>query len=55
MGASPSGNGYFLFASDGGVFNYGDALFQGSMGGTKLNKPVVGGARQGSCRALARL
>ena len=44
MAATPSGGGYWLFASDGGVFNYGDATFQGSMGGTPLNKPVVGGA-----------
>ncbi len=29
-------------ASDGGVFAYGDASFYGSMGGTPLNKPVVG-------------
>jgi hypothetical protein len=29
-------------ASDGGIFNYGDALFYGSMGGQPLNKPIVG-------------
>jgi len=34
--------GYFLGASDGGVFNYGNAPFSGSAGGTPLNKPVVG-------------
>jgi hypothetical protein len=33
-----------VVASDGGIFNYGDATFQGSMGGTPLNKLVVGGA-----------
>jgi hypothetical protein len=28
-------------ASDGGIFNYGDALFYGSAGGLALNAPVV--------------
>ncbi len=36
-----NGLGYWLAASDGGVFNFGDAAFYGSMGGTHLNKPVV--------------
>ena len=34
--------GYWLVASDGGVFSYGDAGFFGSAGSLKLNKPVVG-------------
>ena len=42
MAASPTGNGYWLVASDGGVFSFGDATFQGSMGGKPLNAPVVG-------------
>ena len=29
-------------ASDGGVFNYGDAGFFGSAGSLKLNQPIVG-------------
>jgi hypothetical protein len=29
-------------ASDGGIFNFGDAKFYGSMGGVHLNQPVVG-------------
>ena len=33
---------YYLVASDGGIFSYGDAPFYGSMGGTPLNKPIVG-------------
>ena len=35
-------NGYWEAATDGGVFSYGDAVFHGSMGGTKLTQPVVG-------------
>ena len=42
MAASPSGRGYWLVAADGGIFDYGDALFYGSMGGRHLNAPVVG-------------
>ncbi|HEY6473080.1 MAG TPA: aryl-sulfate sulfotransferase, partial [Acidimicrobiales bacterium] len=42
MAASPDGWGYWLVASDGGVFSYGSAGFFGSAGGTPLNKPVVG-------------
>jgi len=34
--------GYFLGASDGGVFAYGNAPFSGSAGGGHLNQPVVG-------------
>ena len=34
--------GYWMVASDGGVFSYGDVGFYGSMGGQPLNKPIVG-------------
>jgi hypothetical protein len=34
--------GYWSAASDGGVFNYGSAVFHGSAGNLKLNQPVVG-------------
>jgi hypothetical protein len=37
----PAGGGYWLVASDGGVFAF-DAPFRGSMGGTRLSKPVTG-------------
>jgi hypothetical protein len=38
----PVGRAYWLVGSDGGIFNFGGAAFYGSMGGTPLNKPVVG-------------
>jgi Pro-kumamolisin, activation domain/IPT/TIG domain len=41
-GSTNCGQGYRFVASDGGVFDYGDATFWGSMGGTPLAKPVVG-------------
>ena len=34
--------GYWLVASDGGVFSYGDATFFGSTGNIHLNRPIVG-------------
>jgi hypothetical protein len=34
--------GYWLVASDGGIFTFGDAGFYGSEGGHVLNKPIVG-------------
>lgn len=34
--------GYWLVASDGGIFSYCDAAFYGSTGGTRLNRPIVG-------------
>jgi len=36
--------GYRMVAGDGGVFDFGNAQFQGSMGGKPLNKPVVASA-----------
>lgn len=38
---TPSRNGYWMVASDGGIFAFGDAKFYGSMGGQKLNRPVI--------------
>ena len=34
--------GYWMVASDGGVFSFGDAKFFGSTGDIKLNQPIVG-------------
>lgn len=42
MARTASGQGYWIVATDGGVFSFGDANFYGSMGGQPLNKPVVG-------------
>jgi ribosomal protein L24E len=42
MAATKSGNGYWLVASDGGIFAFGDAKFFGSTGGIRLNQPIVG-------------
>jgi hypothetical protein len=42
IAAASDGGGYWLVASDGGVFSFGDAKFFGSTGGIVLNRPVVG-------------
>jgi hypothetical protein len=42
MTATPTGNGYLLRASDGGLFAFGAAQFSGSEGGKSLNAPIVG-------------
>ena len=42
MAPTPDGNGYWVVASDGGVFSFGDARFYGSTGSITLNRPVVG-------------
>ena len=42
MLVNPTGSGYWLAATDGGIFTFGPgANFLGSMGGTKLNSPVL--------------
>ncbi len=47
VGGQPSGGiaGYWLVASDGGIFTFGSAGFAGSMGGRHLDAPMVGMAR----------
>ncbi|MDA8342670.1 MAG: hypothetical protein M0007_10685, partial [Actinomycetota bacterium] len=42
MAATPDGDGYWLVASDGGIFAFGDAKFYGSTGSLRLNQPMVG-------------
>jgi hypothetical protein len=41
MAATPDGGGYWLVASDGGIFPFGDAGGFGSTGGIQLNQPIV--------------
>jgi hypothetical protein len=41
MEATPTGKGYWLVASDGGIFSFGDARFLGSTGAIGLAQPVV--------------
>jgi hypothetical protein len=45
MARTPDGRGYWLVASDGGIFTFGDARYYGSTGNLRLNKPIVGMAR----------
>jgi len=42
IATTASGAGYWLAASDGGVFAFGDAAFYGSAAGLPLRAPVVG-------------
>jgi len=48
MAGSPTRRGYRLVASDGGVFAFGDAAFDGSMGGKPLVRPIVGTSASGA-------
>ncbi|HMC39504.1 MAG TPA: hypothetical protein VKI19_07565, partial [Acidimicrobiales bacterium] len=42
MAATPTGRGYWLAGTDGGIFAYGDAGFHGSAGDAHLRQPIVG-------------
>ncbi len=42
IAATVAGNGYWLVATDGGVFTFGGARFYGSEGLVHLNQPVTG-------------
>lgn len=50
MEATPDNGGYWLVASDRGIFAFRAARFFGSMGGEHLNAPVVGMERACSRR-----
>jgi glucose/arabinose dehydrogenase len=41
IASTATGRGYWLVAADGGVFALGDARFFGSLGGRRLNAPIV--------------
>jgi hypothetical protein len=41
MRVLPGGGGYWLVASDGGVFAFGGANFHGSTANDLLNAPIV--------------
>ena len=45
---TPTGQGYWIVAGDGGVFSFGDAAFHGSTGDLRLNQPIVGMASPGT-------
>jgi hypothetical protein len=44
VGGQPSGGigGYWLVGADGGIFSFGNAAYDGSMGGQVLDRPMVG-------------
>jgi hypothetical protein len=42
LAGTPTGNGYWLAAADGGIFTFGDAHFYGSAIDTPLDQPIVG-------------
>jgi hypothetical protein len=42
VASTPSGNGYWMVAADGGLFSFGDAGFFGSTGNLALRQPIVG-------------
>jgi hypothetical protein len=42
MASTADGGGYWLAATDGGVFAFGDAPFYGSLAGAALASPIVG-------------
>jgi hypothetical protein len=46
--STPDSLGYWLVASDGGIFSFGDANYFGSTGSIALNKPIVWGSATGA-------
>ena len=51
MAATPDGKGYWLVASDGGIFAFGDAHFYGSPGGTPQRARSSAWRRRPTARA----
>ena len=45
MAPTPDSKGYWLVASDGGIFSFGDAGFYGSTGSAQLSSPIIAMAR----------
>ena len=41
-GSAPRADGYRMAATDGGIFTFGTATFEGSTGAIVLNRPIVG-------------
>src|SRR5207302_1542060 len=41
-GVTATASGYWMVATDGGIFAFGDAGFFGSTGSIRLNRPIVG-------------
>jgi hypothetical protein len=48
VGAGQANEGYHLYGADGGVFAFGAAGYEGSMGGQRLAGPVTAGGRDGA-------
>jgi hypothetical protein len=42
MACTPAGHGYWLVATDGGIFSFGDASFHRSTGAIGLAQPIAG-------------
>jgi hypothetical protein len=40
-GMVPYGNGYLMVSEDGGIFNFSDKVFSGSLGGNPPARPIV--------------
>ncbi len=53
IASTSDGRGYWMVASDGGVFAFGDAGYHGSMGGKPLNEPIVAMAAANGTPSLA--
>jgi uncharacterized protein YkwD len=50
MAVAHDGRGYWMAASDGGIFTFGSARFHGSLGAIRLSQPIVGMAATGRGR-----